>query len=171
MSEVTINFLQMTDAAMLRPKACEDPKFHISEKLDGHWRINLELYKRVGADWQWRDRLQWSVGKWRSHVMCPGLRTFVAYHGDEIAGYFELYVHESEVQIAILGLIPDYSGKGLGGPLLTRALEEAWAMEPTRVWVSTCSRDHPNALVNYQARGMEVYKTVTESDCSAASSA
>jgi hypothetical protein len=31
------------------------------------------------------------------------------------------------------------------------------------VWVHTCNRDHPQALANYQARGMVIYK-VEESE-------
>jgi hypothetical protein len=42
--------------------------------------------------------------------------------------------------------------------LLTVALETALAQRPGRVWVHTCSRDHPAALANYQARGMRVYR-------------
>jgi hypothetical protein len=50
----------------------------------------------------------------------------------------------------------------LGGAFLTSAIEEAWSrrggIAPKRVWVHTCNRDHPQALANYQARGMVVYK-------------
>jgi len=55
-------------------------------------------------------------------------------------------------------LLPEFVGRGLGGALLTSAIEQAWSMVPTRVWVHTCNRDHPQALANYQARGMIVYK-------------
>jgi hypothetical protein len=27
-----------------------------------------------------------------------------------------------------------------------------------RLWVHTCNRDHPQALANYKARGMVVYR-------------
>jgi GNAT superfamily N-acetyltransferase len=59
-------------------------------------------------------------------------------------------------------LLPEFIGRGLGGALLTSAIEEAWfrrdGIAPRRVWVHTCNRDHPQALTNYQARGMIVYK-------------
>jgi hypothetical protein len=32
-------------------------------------------------------------------------------------------------------------------------------MEPSRVWVHTCTLDHPASLANYQARGLVPYKT------------
>jgi GNAT superfamily N-acetyltransferase len=49
-------------------------------------------------------------------------------------------------------------GKGLGGGLLSAAIENAWGAETNRVWVHTCSLDHPNALKNYQARGFQIYR-------------
>jgi GNAT superfamily N-acetyltransferase len=57
-------------------------------------------------------------------------------------------------------LLPEFIGRGLGGALLTSAIEEAWRMSPsiTRVWVHTCTLDHPGALANYQSRGMVIYK-------------
>jgi GNAT superfamily N-acetyltransferase len=55
-------------------------------------------------------------------------------------------------------LLPEFIGRGLGGALLTSAIDEAWRLSPKRVWVHTCTLDHPQALANYQARGMVVYK-------------
>jgi GNAT superfamily N-acetyltransferase len=59
-------------------------------------------------------------------------------------------------------LIPDFIGRGFGGALLTSAIEEAWRLSAQRVWVHTCNRDHAQALANYQARGMVVYKIEEE---------
>ncbi len=72
-------------------------------------------------------------------------------------------INQSEVEIAYFGLLPEFIGRGLGGDLLTSAIENAWAWSPApfRVWVHTCNRDHPGALANYQARGFKIYKTVT----------
>ena len=46
--------------------------------------------------------------------------------------------------------------------MLSRALHPAWALRPERVWVHTCTLDHPAALANYEARGMRIYRTGTE---------
>ena len=70
------------------------------------------------------------------------------------------------LEITYFGLLPEFIGRGLGGALLTSAIEEAWACRrgvvPIRVWVHTCNRDHPQALANYQARGMVVYRVEKE---------
>jgi len=72
-------------------------------------------------------------------------------------------IETEDVEIAYFGLLPEYIGRGLGGALLASAIENAWAWSPTpsRVWVHTCNRDHPNALANYQARGFKIYKVET----------
>jgi len=55
--------------------------------------------------------------------------------------------------------------------LLTEAIRAGWSLGEqgdgfpgtTRVWVHTCSLDgQPAALNNYQARGLKLFKTVTE---------
>jgi GNAT superfamily N-acetyltransferase len=95
------------------------------------------------------------------------LRTFAGYYDDALVGYYELRRdREGGIEIAYFGLLPEWIGRGLGGALLTSAIEEAWArpggIVPTRVWVHTCNCDHPQALANYQARGMIVYKVEKE---------
>ena len=61
------------------------------------------------------------------------------------------------------GLGVRFIGKGMGGYLLSQANEKAWLLENTqRVWVHTCSLDHPSALKNYQARGFSIFKTEIE---------
>jgi len=161
MTPITTTHLEMTDVAQLRPKLCTDPRFRILEATERQWRFNRFLYEFVGSDWAWHDKLLWTDEQWRLYVEDEKLRTFVAYYDGSPAGYFELSQREQEVEIAYFGLAPSFIGRGLGGPLLTRAIEEAWRTRPSRVWVHTCNLDHEAALANYQARGMVVYKTET----------
>jgi len=81
---------------------------------------------------------------------------------DESAGYFELQRgDDGSVEIVYFGLVPKFIGRGLGGPLLTRAVQEAWAMGggAKRVWLHTCTLDSPRALPGYKARGFREFKT------------
>jgi GNAT superfamily N-acetyltransferase len=57
------------------------------------------------------------------------------------------------VEIAYFGLLPDFIGRGWGKYLLTRAAGAAWSLNPTRIWLHTCTLDHPAALPNYIKRG------------------
>lgn len=155
---VTITHLQMFSAADIRPKPSPDPRFRVMEATTRQWALNRFLYAFVGEDWDWRDKTVWSDQEWRDYAESDQLRTFVGYHDGSPAGYFELGVAGDEVQIMYFGLAPAFIGRGFGGHLLTCALQEAWAMKPSRVWVHTCTKDHPAALSNYKARGMTVYK-------------
>lgn len=155
----TTYYLEMRSAKELCPKKCHDDRLRIAEATVRQWQFNRFLYLAVGANWAWNDKKQWTDEQWREYVGSPELRTFVAYYDGAPAGYYELMCRaESGVEIAYFGMLPAFVGGGFGGALLTNALEEAWRMHPPRVWVHTCTLDHPAALANYQARGMAVYK-------------
>jgi GNAT superfamily N-acetyltransferase len=158
-------YLEMRSPKQLRPKRA-DPRFQVREKTERDWRFNRELYFRVGEQWDWSEKQPWTADQWKEYGTAPELRTFAGYYDDALAGYYELR-RESEsdgqnvaVEIAYFGLLPEFIGRGLGGALLTSAIEEAWRISPSpaRVWVHTCNRDHPQALANYQARGLVIYK-------------
>lgn len=156
-------YLEMTDPGQLRPKHSADPRFRILEATARQWEFNRFLYMFIGAAWQWRDKLPWSDARWKAYAESPAIRTFVGYYDGSVAGYFELSAEGDSVEIIYFGLAPHFIGQGLGGALLTRAIAEAWNLQPPprRVWVHTCSLDHPAALRNYEARGMAIYKTET----------
>jgi GNAT superfamily N-acetyltransferase len=152
----------MHSLEQLRPKRA-DARFQTHEQKEPDWVFNRDMYLRVGEQWQWIDKRAWTDEQWREHASQLELRTFAAYYNDALAGYYELRQDdEGGVEIAYFGLLPEFIGWGLGGALLTKAIEDAWSaggrMTPKRVWVHTCNRDHPQALANYQARGMVVYK-------------
>ena len=148
----------MRSPEQLRPKRA-DSRFQVREQTDRDWRFNRDLYFAVGGQWQWVDKRPWTDQQWKEYASQPGLRAFAAYGEGELVGYYELRSDaEGGVEIAYFGLLLQFVGRGLGGALLTSAIEEGWKMSPKRVWVHTCNRDHPQALANYQARGMVIYK-------------
>jgi GNAT superfamily N-acetyltransferase len=123
------------------------------------FRFNRFLYSLIGEQWQWFDKLKDSDETWKAYCERDNLRTWVAYYKGAIAGYFELEINEkNEVEIKYFGLAPSFIGKGFGGYLLSYAILQAWGVcHATRVWVHTCSLDHPSAMANYQARGLVLY--------------
>jgi GNAT superfamily N-acetyltransferase len=156
-------YLEMRSPDQLRPKRCPDARFRIQELKERNWRFNRDLYFAVGEMWSWIDKRVWTHQQWKKYGLAPELRTFGAYYDNSLAGYYELRRDaEGGVEIAYFGLLPKFIGRGLGGALLTHTIEEAWSrrngIAPKRVWVHTCTLDHPRALANYQARGMVIYK-------------
>ena len=164
MKLLTTWYLEMSDPENMRAKA--GPRgFAVSVVAEPTPDLNRSLYRKVGGDWQWTGRLNWSAADWKAYVERDALTTGIVTMNGRPAGYFELETREEgEVEIVQLGLLPEYLGQGLGGALVTAALECAWAVPGARrVWLHTCTRDHPWALENYQRRGLQVFKTVEES--------
>jgi GNAT superfamily N-acetyltransferase len=131
--------------------------------------LSLRCYIEVGGPWLWVDRLAWTADQWRDWVARPGhelwtCRVASAPGEDGLAGYFELDPQDGgSVQISYFGLRPGYEGRGLGGWMLTCALQRAWQLPATRrVWLHTCELDGPAAMPNYVARGLSVFDTWTE---------
>jgi GNAT superfamily N-acetyltransferase len=160
-TKVVTTYLEMRSPDQLRPKRSADARFQVREKKDRDWRFNRDLYFAAGEMWSWIDKRPWTDEQWQEYALEPELRTFAAYYDNMLAGYYELRRDdEGGVEIAYFGLLPKFIGCGLGGALLTSAIEQAWRVSPSpsKVWVHTCNRDHPQALANYQARGMKIYK-------------
>ena len=159
MKPATITYyLEMTNPDQLRPSARAVDGFSVQQVELPLPPLNRWLYETVGAEWRWFAKLDWDAEQWRSWVDRPELQTWIGYLHGTPAGYFELeYQPDANVEIAYFGLLPQFFGRGLGGPLLTRAVQCAWAMGAERVWVHTCTLDHPFALANYQARGLQIY--------------
>jgi len=127
------------------------------------FQINKFFYKNIGKKHHWVDRLVWTEKQWIDYVSNKKVKTYILKNENDLAGYFELILHQdkNEVEIAYLGLLEEYHNKKLGSFLLSMAIKNAFFNNPKRVWVHTCSLDHKNALKNYIARGMKIFKTET----------
>tara|TARA_X000001036_G_scaffold288183_1_gene267754 strand:- start:788 stop:1285 length:498 start_codon:yes stop_codon:yes gene_type:complete len=126
-----------------------------------NFQLNKFFYKNVGKNHHWVDRLIWTEKQWIEYVSDEKVKTYVLKNINELAGYFELIIHENEIEIAYLGLLEDYQNKKLGSFLLSSAIKNSFLEKPKRVWVHTCSLDHKNALNNYKSRGMKIFKKET----------
>lgn len=161
-AQVITYHLEMTGPGELRPVLDPRPDFDVRQAKIPCPELNRFLYTAVGGDWLWVDRLGWTYDRWLAWVERPELATWVAYLSGTPAGYFELEAQpDDNVEIAYFGLLPRFIGRKLGGVLLTAATERAWASGAARVWVHTCSLDHPQALANYLARGFRIFKEET----------
>jgi len=161
-TEITTWFLQMTAPEKLRPG--RQPSQDVLLMRVGHPRAEVSrfFYRAVGGNWYWIDRLVWSYEEWQTWA--EKVETWVAYLDGTPAGYFELQpLPDDTVNLALFGLLPWAMGQGIGGWLLTRAVERAWELGPQTVTVNTCSVDGPHALANYQARGFAITRIFTGS--------
>jgi len=127
------------------------------------FQINKFFYKNVGKKHRWTDRLIWSEADWIRYSSDPKVETYILQIKGNLAGYFELIFHfdPREIEIAYFGLLEEYHNKKLGGYLLSVAIKRSFEKNIKRVWAHTCTFDHQNALKNYLARGMKIYKKET----------
>jgi ribosomal protein S18 acetylase RimI-like enzyme len=156
MIEVTRTFLEMRDRSQLNRKPLPTPKARITRRspcTTDHYR---ELYRRVGEQWHWRDRNLWSDDRLVQQLSKPSISVWELRVGERLGGYFELEVQEGDaVEIVYFGLTAEFIGQGFGAAMLSRAVEEAFALGASRVWLHTCTLDSPHALPNYKARGFK----------------
>ena len=127
------------------------------------FQLNKFFYKNVGKKYKWVDRLVWTDQKWIDYVSNTKLFTYILKDNEDLVGYFELIFYQDirESEIAYLGILEEYFGKKLGGYLLSEAIKKSFSLGSNRTWVHTSSLDHKNALKNYLARGMKVFKSET----------
>ena len=127
------------------------------------FQLNKFFYKNVGKKYKWVDRLVWTDQKWIDYVSNKKLFTYILRDNEELVGYFELIFYQDirESEIAYLGILEEYFGKKLGSYLLSEAIIKSFSLGATRTWVHTSSLDHKNALNNYLARGMKIFKSET----------
>ncbi|HYW70336.1 MAG TPA: GNAT family N-acetyltransferase [Pyrinomonadaceae bacterium] len=162
--QVTRTYLEMRAPAELRAARANDPSIQIEPQLNCPVDLFRFLYREVGRNYHWTDRLPWSDEQIATYLQQPGVSLWVMKYDGEIAGYFELKREDDgSTEIAYFGLMPQFIGRGLGKHLLSCAVEQAWADGAARVWLHTCTDDDPAALPNYLKRGFKPFKTKTYS--------
>jgi len=180
----TRTYLEITD-----PSACRQAWTGVAgvrvDRVEGcpssYFRY---LYQEVGRAYGWVDRLTWADDEIARHLADPAISLWVMTVTNAPVGYFELRrekgpdtqargsgtpspaawdamkpVEGGSVEIAYFGLLPEFVGRGLGGHLLSVAVERAFESGARRVWLHTCTRDHPAALPNYLKRGFVPFRT------------
>lgn len=154
------SFLEITDPGAFRPAWTGVPGARVDLVEDAPPSFYRYLYGEVGRDYLWRDRSGWSDDKIRAYLADPAVSLWVLFVGNAPAGFAELRREPGDtVEIAILGLLPEFIGRGLGGHLLSVAVERAWESGAGRIWLHTCTHDHAAALPNYLRRGFTVFRT------------
>ena len=161
--EVQRNYLEIKSIQDLNEviEPNEDYSLDLLEPIN--FQLNKFFYKNIGKKHKWTDRLVWTEAQWIEYVSSKKVKTYILKYQNDLAGYFELIFHsdEKEVEIAYFGLLEEFQNKKLGSYLLSQAIKKSFNSKVNRVWVHTCSLDHSNALKNYIARGMKIFKSET----------
>ena len=151
-------YLEINSINELKTKRILSNDFTLSEVEKNNFDLNKFFYKQIGKKHQWVDRLIWQDKNWIEYVSNKNLKTFILQKNNDFVGYFELLFNKNDCEIAYFGILEEFIGKGYGGFLLSEAIRIGFK-NANRIWVHTCSLDHPNAIENYKSRGMKVFKT------------
>jgi GNAT superfamily N-acetyltransferase len=122
------------------------------------------LFRRVGEPWLWFSRLVMDEATLLSIIHDPAVEIYAVTDARGIElGMLELDFREPGLcELSYFGLVPELTGRGEGRWLMGQALALAWRKGIARVWVHTCTLDHPKALNFYRAQGFVPYARAVE---------
>ncbi|WP_373502582.1 GNAT family N-acetyltransferase [Aestuariivirga sp.] len=121
------------------------------------------LFRLIGRDIMWFSRLIIGEEKLAGIIGDPQVESLAMVHEGRDIGLLELDFREAGTcELSFFGVVPDAVGGGAGRWLMNEALTRAWARPISRLWVHTCSLDHPAALGFYQRSGFRPYQVMVE---------
>ena len=122
-----------------------------------------DLYLRVGEEWLWFSRIRMPDAELAARLHSPQLEVYAMVHDGCDEGLLELDFREpGHCEIGMFGVTAKLVGTGAGRWLMNRALDIAWSRPVTRVWLHTCTFDHPSALAFYQRSGFRPFRRQVE---------
>ncbi len=157
---ITRTYLEIASRTAFRPSYVDEVGLRVERVASCPPSFFRYLYTEVGRAYGWCDRLEWTDEDIARRLGDIAVSLWVMYRGGAPAGYFELRGEaDGSVELACFGLLPEFTGRGLGRHLLSEAVQRAWDDGARRVWLHTCTLDHPGALPNYLARGFTPFRT------------
>ena len=160
MIEIYRQYLEIKNLRELNEVKKPDEKCSVKILKNPDFQLNKFLYKKIGKNHRWTDRLSWTETNWNNYLNDINVKTFILNYNNELAGYFEQIFNpeKNEYEIAYFGILTEFRNKRYGAYLLSCAIKSCFKRDIKRVWVHTCSLDHKNAIYNYLARGMKIFK-------------
>jgi GNAT superfamily N-acetyltransferase len=116
-------------------------------------------FRKVGEDLMWFSRLIMPDAELSAILAHPDVHSFALMQGEDFCGLLELDFRPApECELAFFGLVPEKLARGLGRARMDEALRRAFAkpitrLPITRLFVHTCTFDHPAALPFYIRSG------------------
>jgi GNAT superfamily N-acetyltransferase len=122
-----------------------------------------DLFHAIGEHWLWFSRLRMSDHQLATLLLHPAIDVFFLECAGRTEGLLELDRREfPDIELAFFGLTPRMIGKGAGRFLIQQGIREAFAHNPRRLFLHTCTLDHPKALGFYAKAGFRAYKRAIE---------
>jgi GNAT superfamily N-acetyltransferase len=156
-----VTYLEMTE----RPVLAHDPPgvwtLRKDETPDLDWF--RDLFRRIGEQWLWRSRLQIPDAELAAIIRSPLVEVYALVRNGRDEGLLELdFRIPGQCELVFFGVTASLIGSGASRWLMNRALELAWSRPVVRVWLHTCTFDHPAALPFYQRSGFHPFRRQIE---------
>lgn len=157
-----VTHLEMTT----RPAARDDPP--------GTWSLRKadtpaldwyrDIFRRVGEDWLWFSRARMTDTDLAAIIHAAGIEVYALVVDGRDEGLLELDFRDpGQCELVYFGVTANLVGTGAARFLMNRALERAWLSNDVhRVWVHTCTFDHPSAVAFYQRSGFRPFRRQIE---------
>ncbi len=115
------------------------------------------LYRAVGCDWLWAGLLARGEAEIALRLARPEVISFAADAGGEAVGMLDIEISGEGAEVVYFGFVPAWTGKGHGAWLMDEAKRLAQAAGQRRLWLHTCTFDHPGAVAFYRRQGFSIY--------------
>jgi GNAT superfamily N-acetyltransferase len=121
------------------------------------------LFRAVGEDWMWFSRLAMPDEELHDLLGDGGVEVYVLRSGRRAIGLLELdFRTAGACEIVYFGVVPDMIGTGAGRFFMDAAIVRAWKHPIQRLWLHTCTGDHPGAVAFYRRSGFTPYAFMVE---------
>ena len=121
------------------------------------------LYRRVGENFLWLSRLLMPEAELAGWLGLPTTEIQFARRGSVPIGLIELDRSAAgDTEIVSFGVVPEEIGSGASHFMMQALLGEEFARGARRVWLHTCTFDHPAAIPFYRQHGFRAYKFAVE---------
>lgn len=149
-----VTYLEMTEKPEWASAHINHPGISLRQDREFDLTRYRALFRTVGEDWLWSSRLAYDDAKLAGRLHADNVDVFEVMFEGSVAGMIELCRHSPEdIELSFFGLKPDFTGQGLGRDLMQLTLNQAWTAEAQKLWLHTCTFDHPAALKFYQSSG------------------
>lgn len=156
-----VTSLEMFSPPVLRPEA-RDLNWRL-ERLAPDTTAYRRLYRAVGKDWLWFDRLRLTEAELVGIIGSADVEVYRLSDGGDGEGLLELdFRGEGQCELVLFGLSRTLIGGRAGRWLMNRAIERAWSRPIQRFRVHTCTLDHPSALDFYRRSGFQPFRREVE---------
>ena len=121
------------------------------------------LYSRIGQDWLWFSAAVMPDDRLAAYISQPTVEILALTKDGDDVGLAEInFSKAGEAEIATFGVVGEAIGTGAARHLMQHTLADAFRPGIGRVWLHTCTFDHPAAVRFYLRSGFRGWKYAIE---------